>query len=195
LILFNLNILELNIYVSRILTSFFVILCISIAWFVLDYINDVYLGFLQVSQFVSAVYWLSGLRLLVIILFNEVGAIGLFLGYVLSGVLIRDFALQDALILGVLSSLAPVIAYKLWLKITHISSAFENVNFNKLFLLVFLHSAFTAVFRTSYLYLSARASNWQEIVVVFASNVCGALLFLYALKYVNLIYRAIKTPK
>jgi len=195
LILFNLNILELNIYVSRILTSFFVILCISIAWFVLDYINDVYLGFLQVSQFVSAVYWLSGLRLLVIILFNEVGAIGLFLGYVLSGVLIRDFALQDALILGVLSSLAPVIAYKLWLKITQISSAFENVNFNKLFLLVFLHSAFTAVFRTSYLYLSARASNWQEIVVVFASNVCGALLFLYALKYVNLIYRAIKTPK
>ena len=195
MILFNLNILELNIYVSRILTSFFVILCISIAWFVLDFINDVYLGFLQVSQFVSAVYWLSGLRLLVIILFNEVGAIGLFLGYVLSGVLIRDFALQDALILGVLSSLAPVIAYKLWLKITHISSAFENVNFNKLFLLVFLHSAFTAVFRTSYLYFSARASDWQEIVVVFASNVCGALLFLYALKYVNLIYRAIKTPK
>jgi hypothetical protein len=175
---------------NRRLASVQIVSLTSVAWYALDWLNNALLGFLKVSPYIFTVYPLSGLRLVVVILFNEVGAIGLCIGYVLSAVGLRGFSYQDALALGVLSSLAPVLAYKLWQKLTHISSAFENVNFHKLFLLVFLHSTLTAVFRTTYLLLFAKASDWQDVLVMFASNFCGALIFLYAIKYSAHFYRS-----
>ena len=94
-----------------------IIVSIACLWILFDYLNILLLNPLKVNDFLYAVYWLAGFRLMLIILFGWIGVIGTCLGYTLSSVFFRYFEIQDAVLLGILSSIAPLVAYKIWLKI------------------------------------------------------------------------------
>ncbi len=125
------------------LQSALIVIAIAIIWLLLDSLNRKYFGFLQVSDFIYSIYWLSGIRLIAVILFGWLGVLGICLGYILGGINIRGFSYQDAISLGILSSLAPMIAYIIWQKLTKVGHLFENVSFPQLFCLVLLQSVIT----------------------------------------------------
>ena len=169
--------------------SIAIILSIAGVWVALDSINTRYFGFLQVSDFIYSIYWLSGIRMVGIILFGWLGVIGLWIGYFVGGTYLRGFNPQDAICLGILSALAPMIAYRTWQKITGITNDFDGVKFNQLFGLVLLYSFVVAIFRGSYFFLTDKPSGLQEILLIFSSNVIGTLLLVYLLKYLQWIYK------
>jgi hypothetical protein len=166
-----------------------IILSIAGIWVALDSINTKYFGFLQVSDFIYSIYWLSGIRMVAIILFGWLGVIGLWIGYFIGGTYLRGFNPQDAICLGILSALAPMIAYKTWQKITGITNDFDGVKFDQLFGLVLFYSLVVAVFRGSYFFLTVKPSGLQEIALIFSSNVIGTLLLVYMLKYLQGVYK------
>jgi hypothetical protein len=170
-----------------------IILSIACIWVLLDFINTSFFSFLQVSPFIASIYWLSGARIVAVILFGWFGVIGLIVGYFTGGIFLRGFNLQDAIILGILSALAPMIAYKAWQKITGIKDDFDGVNFHKLFGLVSLYSFIVTGFRGSYFSLTGRPSGPFDLALIFSSNVLGALIMVYLLKYGQLLYRRVKT--
>jgi hypothetical protein len=169
-----------------------IVLSIALLWVALDFVNKHYFTFLQVSDFVYSIYWLSGIRLIAIILFGWLGVLGVGLGYVVGGLSIRGFDLQDALALGALSSIAPWIAYRLWQQITKVDNYFIDVSIGQLCGLVLLHSVFTAIFRNAYFFLTGKPNGLTQILTLFGANVLGTFLLLYVFRYLRYFYRYMK---
>jgi hypothetical protein len=94
------------------------------------------------------------------------------------------------MLLGLISALTPLIALSLWKRLTGLSSNFKNVKLGALLLLVFLHSALTAVARTIYFYITGIDTSATFFWKDFLANIVGAILFLYLLKVGNWAFKA-----
>jgi len=177
---------------NNILRNLLIIGLIAATWIALEAFNQGFFGFLRVTEFVYWIYWLSGLRLVAIILFGWVGFWGIFIGYVIGGIFLRGFSETDAFFLGLLSSLAPIIAYRFWQSATDKDDYFDDVNFVQLCYLVFLHSFLTALFRNIYFYIADRPYGMDQIMMTFSANVLGSFIFLYLLLFCNRLLKKIK---
>ena len=171
------------------------IIFIALGWIFFEAINRIYFDFLKISDSFYLIYWLSGLRLVAILLFEMLGFYGLFLGYVIGTLLFRNFSTFDALCLGFLTSLAPLLAYKIWIKYLKGTAHFYNFNFTELCYLVFLHSILTAIFRNAFFFLTNKLSGLDQILTTFTANVIGTFLFLYILKISHRVFIAITVKK
>jgi hypothetical protein len=176
----------------RLIQQIAIVFGVAFTWVCLDLIKDSYFEFLQINDFLYSIYLLSGIRLIVIILFGWLGALGLFIGYFSSGVLIREFAIEVALALGLISALTPLLAFSLWKRLTGLSSSFKQVKLHALLLLVFLYSGLTAIVRGAYLYNADITASTSLIGADFLGNAVGAILFLYLLKLVNCAFKGSK---
>ena len=168
------------------------VLAIAFFWVALDCLNKQYFSFLQVSDFVYSIYWLSGIRLIAVILFGWLGVLGIGIGYVVGGINIRGFTPQDAVALGVLSALAPLIAYRVWQHYTKITNDFKDVGLRQLFALVFLHSVLTAIFRNAYFYFAGKPNGLNQILTLFSANIAGTFILLYLFRYLRHFYKLIR---
>ena len=132
---------------TRLIQQIAIVFGVALTWVCLDLIKQNYFSFLEVNDFQYSIYWLSAIRLLCVVLFGWLGALGLFIGYFTGGISIREFSVETALALGLISALTPLLAFILWKRLTGLSSNFKQVKLAALLLLVFLHSAFTAAAR------------------------------------------------
>jgi hypothetical protein len=153
-------------------------------WLALESINQGYFG-LNTDELIYFVYWLSGLRLVAIITFGWVGFWGILIGYFIGEIFLRGYSLIDAASLSILSSLAPMIAYRYWLSAYKKQDDFDDVHFMQLCYLVFLHSYLTALFRNVYFYIADKPYGIDQLTMAFAANVIGSFIFLYLLMYLN----------
>jgi hypothetical protein len=176
----------------RLIQQIAIVFGVALTWVCLDLIKDSYFDFLQVNDFLYSIYWLSAIRLLFIVLFGWLGALGLFIGYFFGGVFIREFSVETALALGLISALTPLIAFSLWKRLTGLSSNFKQVKLHALLLLVFLHSAFTAATRAVYFYITGINQSAAFFGADFLANFVAAILFLYLLKLGNWAFKSTK---
>jgi hypothetical protein len=153
-------------------------------WLALESINQGYFG-LNTDELIYFVYWLSGLRLVAIITFGWVGFWGILIGYFVGEIFLRGYSLIDASSLSILSSLAPMIAYRYWLSAYKKQDDFDDVHFTQLCYLVFLHSYLTALFRNVYFYIADKPYGIDQLTMAFAANVVGSFIFLYLLMFLN----------
>lgn len=177
---------------SRLTQQIAIVFGVALTWVCLDLIKDSYFEFLQVSDFLYSIYLLSGIRLLVIILFGWLGALGLFIGYFISGVFIREFAIAVALTIGLILALIPLLAFNLWKTLAGLSNNFKQVKLHALLLLVFLYSGLTAIIKGAYLYITYLSASLALILVDFLGNAVGAFLFLFLLKLGNWVFKPTK---
>ena len=177
---------------SRLTQQIAIVFAVALSWVCLDLIKHNYFEFLQVNDFQYSIYWLSAIRLLFIILFGWLGALGLFIGYFIGGVFIREFSIETALALGLISALTPLLAFNLWKRLTGLSNNFKNVRLGALLLLVLLHSAFTSTARAVYFYITDIDRNLTFFWADFLANFVGAILVLYLLKLGNWAFKSTK---
>ena len=177
----------------RLIQQIAIVFGVALTWVCLDLIKNNYFEFLQVNNFLYSIYWLSAIRLLFIILFGWLGALGLFIGYFFGGVFIREFSAETAFALGLISALTPLLAFGLWKRLTGLSSNFKLVKLDALLLLVFLHSAFTAATRAVYFYITDIDRSAAFFGVDFLANFVGAILALSLLKIGNWAFKASKS--
>jgi hypothetical protein len=176
----------------RLIQQIAIVFAVALTWVCLDLLKHNYFEFLQVSDFLYSIYLLSGIRLLVIILFGWLGALGIFIGYFAGGVLIREFAIETAIALGLISALTPLLAFSLWQRLVDLPNNFKNVSLGAIIVLVFLYSGLTAVVRGVFLYNTDTLANLTLIWADFLGNAVGAFLFLFLLKLGNLAFKSTK---
>ena len=153
-------------------------------WLALESINQGYFD-LNTDELIYFVYWLSGLRLVAIITFGWVGFWGILIGYFIGEVFLRNYSLIDASFLSILSSIAPMIAYRWWQSATKKQDDFDDVGFIQLCYLVFLYSYLTALFRSFYFYIADKPYGVDQLIMAFSANVIGTFIFLYLLMFLN----------
>lgn len=168
------------------------VICIAVIWSICDFINHEALHFLKSEKFLYSVYLLAGLRLLAVILFGYVGFFGIFFGNAFSSILWRDYEPNDAIWLALLSSSAALFSYKLWQKLTTISDSFSGVSPLQLFYLIALNGMITALLRFSYIFYIDNQVSSALIINTLASNISGAIFFLYTIKLSNHLYRRMR---
>jgi hypothetical protein len=177
---------------TRLSQQIAIVFGVALTWVCLDLIKNNYFGFLQVNDFQYSIYWLSAIRLLFVILFGWLGALGLFIGYFIGGFFIREFSVEIALALGLISALTPLLAFSLWKRLTGHSNHFKYVRLGALLLLVFIHSLFTASARAIYFYIMGIDTSAAFFWVDFMANAVGAILLLSLLKLGNWAIKAMK---
>ncbi len=160
-------------------------------WLALESINQGYFG-LDTDELIYFVYWLSGLRLVAIITFGWVGFWGILIGYFIGELFLRNYSLMDASCLSILSSIAPMIAYRWWQSATKKKDDFDDVGFIQLCYLVFLYSYLTALFRSFYFYLADKPYGADQLIMAFSANVIGTFIFLYLLMFLNRFIKRVR---
>lgn len=166
-----------------------IITFIGLAWVALDYFNKEFFTFLQVNDFLYSIYWLSGVRLIAVMLFGWLGALGLFFGYVIGGIFLRGFSLINAISLGVLSALAPMLAYIFWRKFSKVTLDLQDLTFEKLLTLILIYAFLITLFRGGYLYYFLNWGDLPTYVLIFGSNILGAFICIYALKIGRYVFK------
>lgn len=169
-----------------------IVCLIAAIWAALEALDHVFLNSPLIYESSFFIYWLAGLRLVVVILFGWLGFFGLFLGYAVSGFFILDASSSDALILGFLLTIAPMISYRYWQSAFDKDDDFDNVNFIELCYFVFLHSFIAAIFKNVYWYFGDHDYGIEHVSMIFAANVLGSFVFLYLLLFCNRIHKKIK---
>lgn len=164
---------------------------IAAIWIICDFINMEIFHFLKTDKYLYSIYWLAGLRLLSIILFGYVGFIGIFLGQTFSSIFIKDLAPGESICLAFLSSLATLIAYKLWQLWIGKDDSFFGISPIQLFYLVIANATLVAMFRFGLLLAFNREVTENFFYGTVAANITGSLLVLYIIKAGNCIYRRI----
>ena len=177
---------------TRLIQQIAIVFWVALTWVCLDLIKDSHFEFIQVNEFMYSIYLLSGIRLLLIILFGWLGALGIFIGYFSSGVLIREFDIDTALSLGLISALTPLLAFSLWKRIFSNSNEFKNVSIGAIIALVFLYSGLLALVRGAYFSINDINISASLIWTDFLGKAVGAFLFLYLLKLGNWAFKSIK---
>jgi hypothetical protein len=130
--------------------------------------------------------------LVAIITFGWVGFWGILVGYFIGEIFLRDYSLIDATFLSILSSLAPMIAYRYWLSAYKKEDDFDDVHFTQLCYLVFLYSYLTALFRNVYFYMADKPYGIDQLTMAFAANVVGSFIFLYLLMFLNRFFKKMR---
>ena len=166
----------------------------GVLWFFMDYLNREYLSVFKISDFIYLIYLPAGYRLVAVITFGWLGAIGVGLAYAIRIYFFRDLLLIDVAILATLYALAPLVAYKTWEKIFNITPNLVNISVLNLFWLSCFSAIFNAIFRIIFFTYASLPSGIEELIALIAGNLAGTFIVLYALKIVMQLYYVLK-PK
>ena len=152
---------------------------VALAWVLLFQLNMSLFSHLKQTHFITWIFIPAGLRLVTILLFGEIAIIGLFIGALLSG-LILQIGLSTAIILSLISAINPYISVNLTKAFLNIDDLLSNLSAVKLIALSFASALFSGVCHNIYFYsMNMSKQPLIDTVGMFTGDFIGCLLLLY----------------
>jgi len=172
-----------------------IILFVAIFWVLLYQLNTALFHSLYLNQLVSWIFIPQGLRIIAVIIFAELGVIGIFLGS-LATTYIYHTDINDAFQLALISAINPYLAVHTARYLLNVDSLYTDLNARKLVFISFISAIFNSVFHQSYIHIRVLAGFANDVLVMFAGDFFGSLVLLYlmsaTLKYIKFQYSKIK---
>jgi len=156
---------------------------VAIVWFLFDYINREYFNFFKISDFIYWLYIPAGYRLIAVMLFGWIGALGVAIAYGIRGYFYRGFPVETALVLALLYGLAPLIAYQIWKKLFNVSTELNELSPMNIFWLSTLSALINGLFRIFYFKYAHLPHGISELCLLFVGNILGTFVILYLVKF------------
>lgn len=142
-------------------------------------LNELLFTHLEFAPGINMIYLPAGVRLLSVLLFAEAGAIGLLLAswyvcffHFFPNDPLRSFAG------GILSSLAPYLAYRALLA-SGIGASLRGMSGQRLFCFALLFSVMSPAMHHAWFALMGGQDLWKGFVVMFTGDLAGTLIVLY----------------
>jgi len=142
-------------------------------------LNELLFTHLEFAPGINMIYLPAGVRLLSVLLFAEAGAIGLLLAswgicffYLFPHDPMRSF------IGGILSALAPFLAYRVLLA-SGIGASLRGMSGQRLFCFALLFSVMSPAMHHAWFALTGGQDLWHGFVVMFIGDLAGTLIVLY----------------
>jgi hypothetical protein len=159
------------------------VLATAVAWTALHQINAIWSEALAWSAGVTWLYLPAAIRLLAILVFGLRGAIGLFVGGLVTMTLSSEAPVERVLAVAALSALAPMIAVTLALNCLKLERDLGGITPRQLLALVVASAAVSVCLHNLY-YWSADLHDdlFSGLWPMFVGDVLGTLLVLYALR-------------
>ena len=149
-------------------------------------------------EFVPGINWVylpAGMRLLCTLLFGEAGAIGLLLvSWLVSFFYFFPNDFSRAFMGGIVATVAPYMVYRLAQQIFGLRASLTNLTPKRLLLCVVAYAVASPLLHHIWFALHGDSSNLvQGFLVMFAGDLSGTLIVIYAIKGLLLLMPARKT--
>jgi hypothetical protein len=160
----------------------------SIAYFVFFYLNGVLFAPLAFSIGVSWIFLPSGLRLAFVLIFGRWGAIGIFLGTVLTSLIYYEtFNPTVVFTTALISGFSPLLARQFARQYLGIDHQLQNFSARKLIQTSALFAAISASLHQVFFAAYGLSQDFAvNTLVMAAGDFTGTLIILYVLRYVLL---------
>lgn len=170
---------------------------VALLWVLLYGLNQWAFSVAEVSSFISWIFLPAALRMLAVMVCDWVGAVGLFVGAMLTNQTDLTGGLGDGLILAFLSAIGPMLAFWFCTKLLSLSKDLSGLTAKQLFVFASTGALFNAVPHNIYFYLSGRMSNPIEgLVPMLVGDLVGTLIILYAASLaLRFVSRRVSNPQ
>jgi hypothetical protein len=163
---------------------------VALLWVLLFSLNQWAFSVTEVSSYISWIFLPAALRMLAVMVCDWVGAVGLFVGAMLTNQTDLTGGLGDGLMLAFLSAMGPMLAFWFCTKLLSLSKDLSGLTATQLFVFASTGALFNAVPHNIYFYLSGRMSSPIEgLVPMLVGDLVGTLIMLYvvsvALRFVS----------
>ena len=165
-----------------------IVLLVALLWVVLFELNMAIFHKLLFSTYVTWIFLPSGLRLLSVIIFGRLGALGLFIGALITYHL-NGFTLGNPIIVSTISAVNPYLAVLTSRFLLKIDDVFTELSAKKLLVISLISAAFNSISHQFYLHLRDMAGFPSDTFVMFYGDFFGALIVMYlmsiTIKYIK----------
>jgi hypothetical protein len=164
----------------NLLKGFGVILLVTSLWILLYEINIALFHTLYFNKMVSWIFLPQGLRIVAVIVFAELGVIGLFLGS-LATIFIHGTILEDHITIALISAINPYIAVQVSRFLLNLNSLFTNLNAKRLILIALISALFNSASHQGYMHIRDLLGIGHDFMVMFIGDFFGSLILLYCM--------------
>ena len=165
---------------GRLLTP---VLATALAWFALYKINGIWAEALAWSTGVTWFFLPAAVRPLAILLYGWRGAVGLFLGSLLTMSVFTEAPVERALVVAAISALAPLMAVTCVLRCLTLRRHLRGLTTLHLLMVVVASSALSVSLHNLYYWdAELHASLYSGMLPMFVGDLLGTLFVLYAVR-------------
>ena len=156
------------------------VLGIALAWFVLFELNTWLFSRIHLTGFISWIFLPAAIRMFAVMVGGWAGALGLFLGAILTNLSLLKYEPFNILVLAGLSTLGPLVAFNLctrWLKLPQDLAGLQS---SQLLVFAVAGAIFNTIPHNLYFYFTGLSPDaWSGIVPMFIGDLAGTLIVLY----------------
>jgi hypothetical protein len=164
---------------STVATILFV-LGVALVWFALFELNTWLFSRIHLTGFISWIFLPAAIRMLAVMVGGWAGALGLFLGALLTNLSLLKYEPFNIVILAVLSTIGPLAAFNLctrWLKLPRDLSGLQR---SQLLVFAVAGSIFNTIPHNFYFYFTGLSHDaWSGVLPMFVGDLAGTLIVLY----------------
>lgn len=168
---------------ARLLRDLAVIAGVAAMWLGLYYLNDWAFSFFHKTEAASWVFLPAALRLVAVLLWGVPGALGLWLGAVITSSVVFGQLTPAVLIAAPMSALAPLLAVAIMRRPLALRPDLGGLSVGSLVQLALANATCSALLHSlAFLVLNDAKAHAADIFVMLTGDLVGTLVVLYALK-------------
>lgn len=168
----------MNLFFNNAKNSLLCVGGVAIAWLFFFKLNIFIFSFLEQSQFVNLVFMPAGVRLVSVLLFNELGVVGLFVGALITSPIVGT-NLKEALVISLISSLNPYLAVLVTKRLLHVDNLLKKLHAKELMIMGGFSALFNCISHHFYFGLSDLHMSWGSFINMFMGDLLGITLMLF----------------
>jgi hypothetical protein len=156
------------------------VLGVALTWFALYELNTWLFSRIHLTGFISWIFLPAAIRMLAVMVGGWTGALGLFLGAILTNLSLLKYEPFNIVVLAGLSTLGPLVAFNLctrWLKLPRDLSGLQR---SQLLVFAIAGAIFNTIPHNLYFYVTGLSPDaWSGVVPMFVGDLTGTLIVLY----------------
>lgn len=164
------------------------VLLVAVAFFVAFILNDQAFKIFVLNDYVALIFIPSGVRIFSVLVFERSGALGVFIGSLLTSVLYLGLTDVELVVFSAaVASGTAFISRMACIHIFRLDTNFRNITLPKIFGVCVIFSIVSSLGHQSMYHAMGLGTNFTDDVFnMFIGDIIGALIFLVASRYIAL---------
>lgn len=168
----------MNLFFNNAKNSLLCVGGVAIAWIFFFKLNIIVFSFLEKSPFFTLVFMPAGLRLVAVLIFNELGVIGLFLGALITSPIVGTNT-TEALIISLISAPNPYLSVLITKRLLNVDNLLKKLHAKELILMGLFSALLNSLSHYFYFGISNLHMSWGSFEDMFIGDLLGITLMLF----------------
>lgn len=165
---------------ESVLSSLVVIFFVALLWIALFKINNLFSTWIGFSKYIAWIFLPAAIRMLSVLVFEWVGAIGLFFGALFTSEPFTGDSFSTALVISSLSALGPVFAVAICTKWLNLPRTLHGIGPRQICLYSLMGATFNVIPHNLFLYGAGYMPNpFTGILPMFIGDLAGTAIVIY----------------